>query len=147
MRSVYFFIKIFTLYLLFISNLFAITSNSFKEGKALFDKKKFEKSKVFFERDIVFNPKNATSYLFLAKIYKKAENDEEEAKKLNNVILLEPQNDEAIYLLTLLKIKQSNYDKASELINKFDLVCQSFCSKKKELKQKFEKLIPTDEKN
>ena len=62
-------------------------------------------------------------------------------KKLNNVILLEPQNDEAIYLLALLKIKQSNYDKASELINKFDLVCQSFCSKKKELKQKFEKLI------
>ena len=45
-------------------------------------------------------------------------------------------------MLTLLKIKQSNYDRAKELIEQFDLVCKSFCSKKKEIQDKFKKLTP-----
>ena len=56
--------------------------------------------------------------------------------------MLNPQNDEAIYMLTLLKIKQSDYNQAKELINKFILVCKSFCSKKKEIQDKLIKLTP-----
>ena len=78
---------------------------------------------------------------------KKSENEEEEEMNLNNVLLLSPQNDEAIFMLALLKIKQSNYSKAEELINKFNLVCKLFCSKENELQEKFDKLIPTNEKN
>ena len=48
-------------------------------------------------------------------------------------------------MLTLLKIRQSDYDSASELIKKFDLVCDSFCVKKNEIQNKFEKIIPTNE--
>ena len=52
-------------------------------------------------------------------IFDKNDNDEEQEINLNNVLLLNPQNDEAIYMLTLLKIKQSNYDDAKKLIDKF----------------------------
>ena len=55
---------------------------------------------------------------------------------------MNPQNDEAIYMLTLLKIKQSDYNEAKKLINKFDLVCMSFCSRRAEIKKKFDKLVP-----
>ena len=53
-------------------------SSYFLEGKKLFEKNDFEKSKFLFEKDIVFNPKNEISYLYLAKIFNKNENEEEE---------------------------------------------------------------------
>ena len=69
-------------------------------------------------------------------------NDQEQEINLSNVLLLNPQNDEAIYMLALLKIKQSDYNVAKELIEKFKLVCKSFCSKSTEIQEKFDKLIP-----
>jgi Tfp pilus assembly protein PilF len=84
--------------------------------------------------------------LYLAKIFNEKKNDQEEEMNLNNVLLLNPKNDEAIYMLTLLRIKQSNYHEAKELIKKFNLVCNSFCSKSDEMQEKFEKLIPNDAK-
>ena len=63
---------------------------------------------------------------------------------LNSFLLLNPKNDEALYMLTLLKIKQSDYNHAKKLIDEFNLVCKSFCSKKNEIQEKFEKLNPDD---
>ena len=119
MKKIHFLIKILVIYLFFISTGLAIKSNYFKEGKILFDKKEFKKSKFFFEKDIVFDPKSEKSYLYLAKIFNENNNDQEQEINLNNVLLLNPKNDEAIYMLTLLKIKQSDYNRANELINKF----------------------------
>ena len=82
-----------------------------------------------------------------AKIFIKKKNIEEGEINLKNVLLLNPQNDEAIYMLTLIKIEQSDYNEAKELINKFNLVCKSFCSKKKEIETKFKKLNPENAKN
>ena len=137
------------LFILFFlsSNLFAKESNYFIEGMKHFDNQDFDKSKIFFERDLVFNPKSEKSYLYLAKIFMKKENIEEEEINLKNVLLLNPQNDEAIYMLVLIKIDQSDYNGAKELINKFNLVCKSFCSKKKEIESKFKKLNPENAKN
>ena len=142
MRKTYFLVRILIIYLVFISIGFAAKSNYFDKGKILFDKKKFEESKIFFEKDIVFNPKSEKSYLYLAKIFNENNNDKEQEINLSNVLLLNPQNDEAIYMLTLLKIKQSDYNQAKELIKKFNLVCVSFCSKKTEIQEKFDKLEP-----
>ena len=147
MRKIYFLIKIFIIYLFFISTSLASKSDYFDEGKKLFDKKEFEKSKIFFERDIVFNPKSEKSYLYLAKIFKKNKNIEEEEVNLKNVLLINPKNDEAIYMLALINIEKSDYNKAKELIDKFNLVCKSFCSKKKEIETKLKKMIPEDAKN
>ena len=46
-------------------------SNFFDEGKKLFQNQNFEDAKFKFEKDIVFNPKNEKSYLYLAKIFNK----------------------------------------------------------------------------
>ena len=142
MKKTYFLVRVLIIYLFFISSGFSAKSNYFDKGKIFFDKKKFEKSKIFFEKDIVFNPQSEKSYLYLAKIFNENNNDQEQEINLSNVLLLNPQNDEAIYMLTLLKIKQSDYNEAKELIKKFNLVCESFCSKRAEIQEKFDKLIP-----
>ena len=142
-----FLLKIFVIFLFTVSGAFAAQSEYFDEGKKLFDDKKYDDSKFFFERDLVFNPKSEKSYLYLAKIFDESENDYEMESNLNKVLLLNPKNEEAIYMLTLLKIKQFNYNEAKDLIEKFDLVCSSLCSKKSEINKKFNKLKPEDEKN
>ena len=142
MKIFFIIIKILFIYSILISSGAAKESNYFKKGIELFQKEEFDKSKIFFEQDIVFDPKSEKSYLYLAKIFNNKENDLEQEINLNSVLLLNPKNDEAIYMLVLLKIKQSDYNHAKELLDKFTLVCKSFCSKKKEIKEKFEKLIP-----
>jgi len=142
MKRIYFLVKIVIIYLFFIPSGFTAKSDHFEKGRILFDKKEFEQSKIFFERDIVFNPKSEKSYLYLAKIFNKDDNNLEEEMNLNSVLLLNPQNDEAIYMLILLKIKQSDYSEAKELIKKFNLVCISFCSRSAEIQKKFDKLVP-----
>ena len=137
-----FFIKIFIIYLFLITGGMAVKLNYFEEGIKFYQKEEFDKSKILFERDIVFNPKSEKSYLYLAKIFNENNNDEEQEINLANVLLLNPQNDEAIYMLALLKIKQSDYDQAKELIDRFVLVCKSFCLKTSEIQDKLKKLIP-----
>ena len=135
-------LKVFFIFFLITLNSKAAALSPFDEGVKLFNKKKYDKSKIFFERDIVFNPISEKSYLYLAKIFKENDNQEEEEINLNNVLLINPENDEAIYLLTLLKIKQSDYKKAEDLVDKFSLICKSFCSKRTEMKDKLKKLSP-----
>ena len=147
MKKFFIIIKILFVYLFLISSGTAKESSYFKKGIELFQKKEFEKSKILFEKDIVFDPKSEKSYLYLAKIFNNYDNDFEQEIKLNSVLLLNPQNDEAIYMLALLKIKQSDYNHAKKLLDKFVLVCKSFCSKKKEIQEKFEKMTPDDAKS
>ncbi len=114
--------------------------NFFSEGVKLFNEKKFPESKFKFEQDIVFNPKSENSYLYLAKIYKERKNDELQEQNLNTVILINPQNEEALYLLTLLNIKKSDYEESDKLIKKFNKVCKKICEKKSELISKLKTL-------
>ena len=110
----------------------------FEEGKKLFNNKRYVDSKIYFEKDIVFNPKSEKSYLYLAKIFKVEESDKLLENNLNTVLLLNPKNEEAIYLLTLLNIKQSNFSKTKELIETMNLICKKKCSLAKELQEKLD---------
>ena len=107
--------------------------NLFEQAKKKFEKKDYEKSKFLFQRNIVFNPKNAESYLYLAKIFKTEENQEEEEKNLDTTLLLEPNNEEAIYMLINIQLDRSNFDKANTLMDRFTNVCKKMCNKKKEI--------------
>ena len=80
-----------------------------------------------FQRNIVYNPKNAESYLYLAKIY--IENEKEELKNLNTTLLLDPKNEEAMHLLINYELKKSNYSKVKELKENFSMICQNFVKK------------------
>ena len=123
--------KIYTTILLtlFLTSYSYANENFFDEAKKLFDKEKYEESKFLFQRDIVFNPKKAISYLYLAKIFQIEENVREEEKNLKTTLLLDPKNEEAIYLLMNIEIERSNFAKVKELKEKFELVCSSLCPK------------------
>ena len=95
--------------LLFSSNNVFAEKNYFTEGENLFNNKKYEKAKFKFEQDILFNPKNEKSYLYLAKIFKITKKVNLEENNLNTVILLNPRNEVAIYSLDLLNLKKSNF--------------------------------------
>ncbi|MDC0853904.1 hypothetical protein OAP61_00865 [Candidatus Pelagibacter sp.] len=103
--------------------------NFFQEAKALFDEGKIEESKFLFQRNIVFNPKDSKSYLYLAKIFETEENEVEEEKNINTTLLLEPDNEEAIYMLIDIKLEKSDINKVEELKEKFKIICNLLCSK------------------
>ncbi len=105
----------------------------FLEGVKLFEKKEFDNAKFKFEQDIVFNPKSELSYLYLAKIFKSKDKDILTEQNLDTVILINPQNEEALYEMIILKIKKSDFTKTEKLLNNFSKICTSLCSKKKEL--------------
>jgi Tfp pilus assembly protein PilF len=122
----------------------SVKNSFFIDGKKLFENKKYKDSKFYFEKDIVFNPKSESSYLYLAKIFKKEENDSLEEGNLNTVLLLNPRNEEAIYLLTLLNIKNSNFSKAKVLIDTLNSVCKKMCSSKLELQSKLDSSLKSE---
>ena len=112
---------------IFFINNHAISESFFDEAKQKFDQKKYDDSKFLFQRNIVYNPKNAESYLYLAKIYKSEENEKEELKNLNTTLLLDPKNEEAMHLLINYELKKSNYSKVKELKENFSMICQKLC--------------------
>ena len=126
--------------LFFFTNLKADLSN-FEKGKDLFDKKKYDLAKFKFEQDIVFNPKNESSYLYLAKIYNFKKDNNQEEINLNTVILLNPKNEEAIFNLALLKIRKSNYEETKKLIKNFKDVCKLLCQQTSDLQNKLDSIL------
>ena len=104
-------------------------NNYFDEAKMLFEEEKFEESKFLFQRNIVYNPKDAESYLYLSKIFILEENKPEQEKNLNTTLLLEPKNEEAMYLLIDIELKRSNFSKAEELKKNFKIICSVMCEK------------------
>ena len=142
----FFFIIIFTSAVLLTFNVSNVNAKNsyFNEAKKLFDNKKYKDSKFYFEKDLVFNPKSEKSYLYLAKIFKKEEKNVLEENNLNTVLLLNPTNEEAIYLLALLNIKNSNFSKAKELITTLTLVCEKMCTSKLELQLKLDSSLKSE---
>ena len=135
-------IKIFfiTIISLFLTKTSFASSEYFKEGIDLYNKKKFKEAKFKFEQDIVFNPKNENAYLYLSKIFSKQDKKKLEEKNLNTVLLLNPKNEEAIYNLAKLKLIKSDYQKSSELNEKLKSICNNFCAKSDKLKTEIENL-------
>ena len=124
--------KKFILIILFFGIAFssiAEKNNFFDEAKMLFEEEKYEESKFLFQRNIVYNPKNAESYLYLAKIFDLEENKPEQEKYINSTLLLEPKNEEAMYLLIDIELKRSNFSKVEELKKDFNKICLIMCEK------------------
>ena len=121
------------------NNIFA-KSQYFQDGINLFNNNMLDDAKIKFEQDIVFNPKNELSYLYLSKIFNKQDKKNLEEQNLNTVMLLNPKNEEAIYNLAKLKLSASDYKKSIELNTKLKLVCRNFCNQSEKLKVEIENL-------
>ena len=129
----------FLIFILLIFNSSA-EENFFEKAKNLFDQGKIDESKFLFQRNIVFNPKDSQSYLYLAKIYETEENDREKEKNINVALLLDPENENAMYMLIDLKLKKSDYKKVKELSKKFEIICSSLCSKISSINERLENI-------
>ena len=140
-------IKLILTIFLFINfyNLLLAEENFFDEAKNKFNEKKLEDSKFLFQRNIVFNPKDAKSYMYLAKIYNLEENEVEEEKNLNTTLLLESDNEEAMYMLINIYLKRSNYSKIKELKNDFAIICSNLCDKIKVIDEALKNIEPENE--
>jgi Tfp pilus assembly protein PilF len=128
------------LLLFFLPNTLLAKSDYFKEGISLYNDNKFEDAKFKFEQDIVFNPKNELSYLYLSKIFNKQDKKNLEEQNLNTVMLLNPKNEEAIYNLAKLKLNSSDYSKSKELNNRLKTLCVNYCNQSEKLKIEIENL-------
>ena len=119
--------------------------NFFNEALELFKKEKYEDARFLFERNIVFNPKDANSYLYLAKIYNQEENQRKEEYNLETTLLIEPDNEEAIFMLMKISLEKSNYKKVKDLSDKFVKVCKNLCKENKKILKDLENLEPKNE--
>ena len=139
--------KLASIFIISITLISSVLAESvfFEQGKTKYKEKKYKESKFLFQRSIVFNPKDQDSYLYLAKIYKFEENKKEEEKNINTVLLLDPKNEEANYLLMEIELKNSNYSKVKELAENFSKICNKLCEKQILILESLENLEPKNE--
>tara|TARA_Y100001958_G_C21077548_1_gene434953 strand:- start:340 stop:777 length:438 start_codon:yes stop_codon:yes gene_type:complete len=142
--------KIFNFAIIFYF-IFNILSNSlssenyFDKGLKLFQKKKYEDALFMFERNIVFNPKDSNSYLYMAKIYNKTEDQDKEEKNLETTLLIEPNNEEAMLMTMKIALKKSNYSKVKNLSKTFSEICINLCKENKDILEALKNIEPKNE--
>ena len=125
--------------LLFVESNVSANTNFFKEGVNLFNENKLKEAKFKFEQDIVYNPKNEKSYLYLSKIFKNFEKQDLVEQNLKTVILLDPKNSQAYYLLSLKKIRDGDFKLAEKNADSFKKFCSIKCEKYQEIKKLIKK--------
>ena len=114
--------------------------NFFEKAKSKYDEKEMEDSKFLFQRNIVFYPKDAKSYFYLAKIYNFEKNEREELKNLKTTLLLDPDNEEAMYMLISIELEKSNFFEVKNLTKKFNVICSTLCEKVKSINERLENI-------
>jgi tetratricopeptide (TPR) repeat protein len=140
-------LKIITLiyFLAFTVNVALSAENFFNEALKMYQDKKYDDARFMLERNIVFNPKDAKSYLYLAKIYNHEENQRKEEYNLDTALLIEPNNEEVILMLMKIALKKSNYSKVKDLSQTFVKVCEKLCGENDEIQKSLKNIEPENE--
>ena len=131
--------------LVFSANLASSKENFFDEALKMYQDKKYDEARFMLERNIVFNPKDAKSYLYLAKIYNHEEDQRKEEYNLDTALLIEPNNEEAILMLMKIALEKSNYSKVKDLSQTFIKVCEKLCDENDEIQKSLENIEPQNE--
>ena len=119
--------------------------NFFESALDLYEKEKYDEARFLFERNIVFNPKDANSYLYLAKIYNFEDNQRKEEFNLKTTLLIDPKNEEALLMLMKIALEKSNYEKVNELSETFVKVCINLCNENKKIQESLKNIEPENE--
>ena len=107
--------KIFIIFYLLIFTNGFASENYFDNAKNLYAKKEYEKSKFLFQ------------------------------KNLNTTLLLEPDNEEAMYMIIDIELKRSNFSKVKELQSDFEKICTSLCEKIASIKERLKNFDTSNE--
>ena len=119
--------------------------NFFESALDLYEKEKYDEARFLFERNIVFNPKDANSYLYLAKIYNFEDNQRKEEFNLKTTLLIDPKNEEALLMLMKIALEKSNYEKVNKLSETFVKVCINLCNENKKIQESLKNIEPENE--
>ena len=140
-------LKIITLifFLVFSVNIASSKENFFDKALKMYQDKKYDDARFLLERNIVFNPKDAKSYLYLAKIYNHEENQRKEEYNLDTALLIEPNNEEVILMLMKIALKKSNYSEVKDLSQIFIKVCEKLCKENDEIQKSLKNIEPENE--
>jgi len=130
---------------LLVSSVALSIESFFDEALKMYEQKEYDEARFMFERNIVFNPKDAKSYLYLAKIYNYQENQKQEEYNLDTALLIEPNNEEVILMLMKIALKKSNYSKVKDLSQTFVKVCKKLCDENDEIQESLKNLEPKNE--
>jgi tetratricopeptide (TPR) repeat protein len=130
---------------LLVSSVALSIENFFDEALKMYEQKEYDEARFMFERNIVFNPKDAKSYLYLAKIYNYQENQKQEEYNLDTALLIEPNNEDVILMLMKIALKKSNYSKVKDLSQTFVKVCKKLCDENDEIQDSLKNLEPKNE--
>ena len=130
---------------LLVSSVALSIENFFDEALKMYEQKEYDEARFMFERNIVFNPKDAKSYLYLAKIYNYQENQKQEEYNLDTALLIEPNNEEVILMMMKIALKKSNYSKVKDLSQTFVKVCKKLCDENDEIQESLKNLEPKNE--
>ena len=142
--------KIYKLIVLIYLSMFSVSlalsaENFFDEALKMYQDEKYDDARFMLERNIVFNPKDAKSYLYLAKIYNHEENQRKEEYNLDTALLIEPNNEEAILMLMKIALKKSNYSKVKDLSQTFIKVCEKLCNENDDIQKSLKNIEPENE--
>jgi len=131
--------------LVFSANIASSKESFFDEALKMYQDKKYDEARFMLERNIVFNPKDAKSYLYLAKIYNHEEDQRKEEYNLDTALLIEPNNEEAILMLMKIALEKSNYSKVKDLSQTFVKVCEKLCDENDEIQKSLKNIEPENE--
>ena len=60
-------------------------------------------------------------------------------------MLLDPDNENALYMLIDIKLKKSNFSEVKDLTKKFKIVCSILCDKSKSIDERLKNIEAKDE--
>ncbi|MDB3982061.1 hypothetical protein N9419_01205 [Candidatus Pelagibacter sp.] len=132
-------------FLVFSANIASSNENFFDVALKMYQDEEYDDARFLLERNIVFNPKDAKSYLYLAKIYNHEENQRKEEYNLDTALLIEPNNEEVILMLMKIALKKSNYSKVKDLSQIFVKVCEKLCNENDEIQKSLKNIEPENE--
>ena len=141
------FLKLITFicFSVFFTNVVQSKENFFDEAMKMFENKKYDDAKFMLERNIVFNPKDARSYLYLARIYNHEKDQRKEEYNLETALLIEPNNEEVILMIMKIALEKSNYSKVKVLSKTFIKVCNKLCSENDQIQETLKNIEPKNE--
>ena len=141
------FFKIVTFITLsFVFSNFALgKENFFNKALKMFDNKKYDDARFMLEKNIVFNPRDAKSYLYLAKIYNHEKDQRKEEYNLETALLIEPNNEQVILMLMKIALEKSNYSKVKDLSQTFIKVCDKLCNENDQIQESLKNIEPKNE--
>ncbi len=66
-------------------------------------------------------------------------------KNLKSTLLLNPKNEEAMYMLIDIELEKSNFSEVKDLTKKFEIICSTLCNKTKSINERLENIEAKNE--